>query len=153
MRISLIAIGRSMPEWIEQGWQEYARRLPPQIDLELIELAPPAGRRGRESSLHEGRSLLQRVPKDATTVALDGNGEAWSTRMLADRLDQWMMQGRPAALLVGGAEGHSDEVRKRSAASWSLGPLTFPHMLVRVIVAEQLYRAWTLLSGHPYHRG
>lgn len=153
MRISLIAIGRSMPDWIEQGWSEYARRLPPQIDLELVEVAPPAGRRGASSSLHEGRSLLQRLPKDATTVALDGEGETWSTRALAGRLEQWMMQGRPVALLVGGADGHSDEVRSRSSALWSLGRLTFPHMLVRVIVAEQLYRAWTLLSGHPYHRG
>ena len=153
MQINLVAIGRSMPDWVEQGWREYARRLPPQIDLELIALAPPAGRRDGSNRRREGRLLLERSPRDATLIALDGTGEQWSTQALARRMEQWMMQGAPVALLVGGADGHSDEVRSASAARWSLGRLTFPHMLVRVIVAEQIYRAWTLLSGHPYHRG
>jgi len=152
MRIRLVAIGRSMPGWIARGWQEYARRLPAQIDLELIEVAPATGHADGRASLREGRALLDRRPRDATSIALDGAGEQWSTRSLADRLEQWMMQGAPVALLVGGADGHSDEVLSTSASTWSLGPLTLPHMLVRVIVAEQLYRASTILSGHPYHR-
>jgi len=154
MRISLVAIGRSMPDWIEQGWHEYARRLPrSQIDLQLDPIPAPRGRRDGASRLREGRALLDRCSKQATRIALDSGGEPWKTRALAQRLDEWMMSGVPVALLVGGADGLADEVRETSSACWSLGPLTLPHMLVRVIVAEQIYRAWTLLSGHPYHRG
>ena len=154
MRISLVAIGRSMPDWIEKGWNEYARRLPrAQIDLQLDALPAPGGRRDGKGREREGRALLARCPKPATVIALDGIGEPWKTRALAKRLDEWMMRGSPVALLVGGADGLADEVRQASSACWSLGPLTLPHMLVRVIVAEQIYRAWTLLSGHPYHRG
>jgi 23S rRNA (pseudouridine1915-N3)-methyltransferase len=154
MRISLVAIGRSMPDWIERGWYEYARRLPrDRIDLQLEALPAPRGRGDGKTREREGRALLQRCPKGATVIALDGAGEPWETRVLAQRLEGWMMRGVPVALLVGGAEGLSDHARDASAARWSLGPLTLPHMMVRVIVAEQIYRAWTLLSGHPYHRG
>src|SRR6056297_1651398 len=87
MRINLVAIGRSMPDWVEQGWREYARRLPPQIDLELIALAPPAGRRDGSNRRREGRLLLERSPRDATLIALDGTGEQWSTQALARRME------------------------------------------------------------------
>ncbi|MBS3744848.1 MAG: 23S rRNA (pseudouridine(1915)-N(3))-methyltransferase RlmH [Wenzhouxiangellaceae bacterium] len=152
MQIRLIAIGRSMPDWIARGWHEYARRMPPAIDLELIEVVPPRATGGDERR-REGDALLARCPASGVRIALDERGAAWSTRELAQRMDDWLMQGESVSLLIGGAAGHSPELAAQCSARWSLSALTFPHMLVRVIVAEQLYRAWTVLSGHPYHRG
>lgn len=141
-----------MPDWIARGWHEYARRMPPGIDLELVEVPQPRGAGGDER-LREGRALLKRCSTPGLRVALDEHGSAWTTRDVAQGLDRWMSDGQDVWLLVGGAAGHSAEVLDQCPLRWSLGPLTFPHMLVRVIVAEQLYRAWTVLSGHPYHRG
>jgi len=140
-----------MPRWVEAGWNEYRKRLPRQLSLELVEIAPGPGD-NRQRSRAEGRALLARCPAGCVRVALDGRGADWSTRDLADRLEQWMMHGDPVALLVCGADGHDRALLADTRQHWSLGRLTFPHMLVRVIVAEQLYRAWSLLSGHPYHR-
>lgn len=151
MQIRLVAIGRSMPDWIARGWHEYARRLPPQIALELVEVAPPRATGGDERR-REGEALLARCAGSGPRIALHEQGSEWSTRELAGRLDNWMMIGQPVSLIVGGASGHSKEVLSSCTTRWSLSKLTFPHMLVRVIVCEQLYRAWTLLSGHPYHR-
>lgn len=150
MRLALVAIGTSMPGWLREGWDEYARRMPPQLGMELVEVASP--KRTSDPSAGEASALLARVPAGATTVALDGGGRQWSTRDLATRLERWMMDGAPVAFLVGGADGHGAEVLSSCRERWSLGRLTYPHMLVRVIVAEQLYRAWTVISAHPYHR-
>jgi len=139
-----------MPGWLRDGWNEYARRMPPQLGLELIEVAPPKRQSGPGAG--ESRALLDRAPAGATKVALDGSGSQWSTRELAARMERWMMAGAPVAFLVGGANGHDSKVLSASRECWSLGALTYPHMLVRVIVAEQLYRAWTVISAHPYHR-
>lgn len=141
-----------MPDWIARGWNEYARRMPPHIRLELVEVASPR-RSGGDEQRRESEALLTRCAPAGPRIALDERGAAWSTRDLATRLDDWLMLGEPVTLLVGGASGHSPELLGQCTARWSLGPLTFPHMLVRVIVSEQIYRAWTLLSGHPYHRG
>jgi len=151
LQIRLLAIGRSMPDWIARGWHEYARRMPPQIALELVEIAPPRASGGHEQR-REGEALLARCAGAGPRIALDERGSEWSTRDLAGRLDSWMMTGETVSLLVGGASGHSRELIASCSASWSLSKLTFPHMLVRVVVGEQIYRAWTLLSGHPYHR-
>ena len=150
MKIRVVAIGRSMPDWMGRGWKEYARRLPRQIELELVEVQSPRG--GSQAGGREGRALIQRAPRPGTRVALHERGTCWSTRDVADRLERWMMHGDAVSLLIGGASGHSDELLDACDACWSLGPLTFPHMLVRVILAEQIYRAWTVVSGHPYHR-
>lgn len=141
-----------MPEWIARGWHEYARRMPPAIDLDLIEVSPPRGS-GAGARRKESAAVLARCRSGELRIAVDARGAPWSTEDLARRMDGWMMQGDTVALLVGGAAGHSPELRSQCSACWSLGSLTFPHMLVRVIVAEQIYRAWTMLSGHPYHRG
>jgi 23S rRNA (pseudouridine1915-N3)-methyltransferase len=93
------------------------------------------------------------LPREAWIIALDARGTPWSSEQLAERMAAWRMGGRDVYLLIGGAEGLDDTVLQRAHARWSLGPLTLPHMLVRVIVAEQLYRAASLLAGHPYHRG
>ncbi|WPL22516.1 Ribosomal RNA large subunit methyltransferase H [Thiorhodovibrio frisius] len=145
-----------MPAWVEQGFGEYAKRLPKECDLRLVEIDPvprtKSGDRVRAISL-EGERLLQALPKGARVIALDVGGQSWSTEALAAELKRWLASGQDVALLVGGADGLSSKCLARADARWSLSPLTFPHPLVRVILAEQVYRAWTLLQGHPYHRG
>lgn len=153
MNLTLAGVGTRMPSWIKEGWNEYARRMPPHLPLELVEV-PAAGKAGagREPAV-EAEQLARRLPERAIVVALEVTARPWSTEMLAARLEQWQLAGDPVWFLVGGARGLDRSLLERADQRWSLGPATLPHMLVRVIVAEQLYRAWTLLSGHPYHRG
>jgi 23S rRNA (pseudouridine1915-N3)-methyltransferase len=153
MDLVVACVGTRMPAWIAEGWQEYARRLPPHLKLEMVAV-PVAGKAGagRQSQI-EAESLLARVPDRAGRVALHGAGRPWSTEQLSERLVQWQQDGDPIWFFIGGADGLDDSLLKTCQARWSLGPAVFPHMLVRVLVAEQLYRAWTILSGHPYHRG
>ena len=160
MRIHLICIGRRMPAWVETGYQEYAKRLPPECTLKLIEVEPmrrgKTGNRPGEAELareDEAQRLLKAIPKGAAVVALDGRGQGWTTPDLAVQLKDWLGGGRDQALLVGGPDGLAPCCLARADQCWSLSRLTFPHPLVRVILAEQVYRAWTLLNGHPYHRG
>ena len=100
----------------------------------------------------EGERVLAALPKGGWVVALDGRGKAWSSEQLAERMEHWRGQGRDLAFLIGGPEGHAPDVLERADERWSLGPLTLPHMLVRLVLAEQLYRAMSMLSNHPYHR-
>ena len=156
MRIYLICVGRRMPVWVEAGYLEYARRLPPECTLSLVEIEPMRrGKTGGPSLAREDEAdrILKAIPKGAGVVALDGRGQGWSTEDLALQLRGWLGGGRDQALLVGGPDGLAETCRKRADQCWSLSRLTFPHPLVRVILAEQLYRAWTVLKGHPYHRG
>ena len=155
MRIHLIAVGDRMPGWVEQGYAEYARRLPPECALDLIEIAP--GRRSKGADLtriaqDECARMLAAVPRQAQVVALDVDGRPWSTAELAQQLRGWLQSGRDLALLVGGPEGLAPACRARADLAWSLSRLTLPHALVRVVVAEQIYRAWSVLAHHPYHR-
>ena len=155
MRIHLLCVGRRMPGWVEQGYREYAKRLPPECGLHLTEIEP--GHRGKGASPEtarrdEGERMLAALPKGVQVIALDERGRAWTTEELAATLAGWMADGRDLALLVGGPEGLADACRERADRLWSLSPLTFPHPLVRVVLAEQLYRAWSILKGHPYHR-
>jgi 23S rRNA (pseudouridine1915-N3)-methyltransferase len=152
MDLVVACVGTRMPTWIADGWQEYARRLPPHLKLELLEI-PVAGKAagGRESAA-EAESLLARVPERARRIALHGDGKPWSTENLADRMADWQQDGDPVWFFIGGANGLAPELLATCHGRWSFGPAVFPHMLVRVMVAEQLYRAWTILSGHPYHR-
>ncbi len=155
MRIHLIAVGERMPAWVNAAYAEDANRLPAECSLNLKEI--PAVKRGKNADLAriaetEGARMLEAIPKDCLVVALDEKGRSFSTAELSRRLDDWMHSGRDLALLVGGPEGLTDACRARADLVWSLSPLTFPHPLVRVILAEQVYRAWSLLRGHPYHR-
>ena len=156
MRIHLIAIGRRPAGWERDGYLEYARRMPPELSIELREI-PPSKRTGRAAPGRrvedEGRRLLAAVPGGARVVALDERGAAWTTAALADRIERWMHEGRDLALLAGGADGLAPACIAAAEHRWSLSPLTLPHGLVRIVVAEQLYRAWTILRRHPYHRG
>jgi 23S rRNA (pseudouridine1915-N3)-methyltransferase len=152
VRLALIAIGRKMPGWVAEGFDEYRKRLPPHLDLDLIELDAGRGSSPVEVQRDEAEKLRARIPPGARVIALDGRGKPWRTEDLARQLEDWQMDGRPVALLVGGASGLNDDVLSLAEQRWSLGPLTLPHMLVRVLLAEQLYRAWSVNAGHPYHK-
>ena len=156
MRARLIAVGERMPGWVAEGFAEYAKRLSHDLPLELVEIRPGARGKGRgdaRAMADEGAALLAALPRDVHVVALDGRGTEWSSEQLSEQLANWRMAGGDLAFLIGGPDGHAREVLQRADQRWSLGPLTLPHMLVRLVVAEQLYRAVTILNGHPYHRG
>lgn len=155
MQIYLISVGNRMPAWVKQGYEEYAKRMPKDCQLILKEIAP--GKRLKNTDVTrvqqmEGDKMLAAIPADALTITLDLGGQPWSTSELAAELNVWRHSGQSVALLIGGPEGLADSVRTIAGKSWCLSNLTFPHPLVRIIVAEQLYRAWSILSNHPYHR-
>ena len=155
MNIHLIAVGEKMPAWVQQGYEEYAKRMPRECSLKLVEIAP--GKRGKNADIaramrDEGQRMLAAIPKGARVIALEVNGRNWRTEQLAEQLGNWLGSGQDVALLVGGPEGLSDEARAAAQQQWSLSPLTLPHPLVRVLLSEQLYRAWSILNNHPYHR-
>lgn len=155
MRARLIAVGERMPGWVAEGFAEYRKRLSHELPLELTELKPGARGKGRDDARaiqDEGEAMLAALPHDIHVIALDGRGKTWSSEDLAAQLERWRMSGRDVAFLIGGPDGHSAEVLARADQRWSLGPLTLPHMLVRLVLAEQLYRATTINAGHPYHR-
>jgi 23S rRNA (pseudouridine1915-N3)-methyltransferase len=155
MQLRVIAIGTKMPAWVEQGCAEYCKRLPRELQLEWLEL--PLGPRNKTSTPQraiaaENDAMLAKIPADNWVVALDLPGKPWSTPQLAVELGNWQLAGRGVCLLIGGPDGLGEGARQRADQSWSLSPLTLPHALVRVLLAEQLYRAWSLNQGHPYHR-
>jgi 23S rRNA (pseudouridine1915-N3)-methyltransferase len=153
MKLKLVAVGTRLDDWIARGFQEYARRMPRDMPLELIEVPSAPGRvRDPGACAREAAALLAKVSEKDHVVALDVTGREISSEMLAERLEVWRGLGRDVALLVGGADGLHESCLTRADERISLSALTFPHGLVRIIIAEQLYRSWTLLTGHPYHR-
>jgi 23S rRNA (pseudouridine1915-N3)-methyltransferase len=155
MQLRVIAVGSRMPAWVEQGCREYSKRLPRELRLQWVEV--PLGPRNKASSVEraiatEDAAMLARIPADSRVIALDIPGCAWSTEQLANELGDWKMDGRTVCLLIGGPDGLGQFCKDRADKSWSLSPLTLPHPLVRILLAEQLYRAWSLGQGHPYHR-
>ena len=144
-----------MPGWVDQAWDDYSRRFPPSLPLELKQIKTPRRAKNADvaaSRRKEGEDLLAAIPQGALVVTLDVNGKPWSTMELAQRLESWMQEGRDVAFLIGGPDGLSASCRSQADLSWSLGRGTFPHALARVMVAEQLYRAWSVTQNHPYHR-
>ena len=155
MKARLVAVGERAPAWVADGFAEYRKRLSHWLPLDLIEIEPGLRGKGRDAARatqDEGARVLAALPKQATVVALDGRGRMWSSEQLAQRLEHWRGQGRDLAFLIGGPDGHAPDVLAAADELWSLGPLTLPHMLVRLVVAEQLYRAASQLANHPYHR-
>jgi len=155
MKARLVAVGERAPGWVAEGFAAYRKRLSHWLPLELVEIAPGMRGKGRDPAraIHdEGRRVLAALPRGAHVVVLDGRGRAWDSEALSQRLEHWRGHGRDLAFLIGGPEGHAEQVLARADERWSLGPLTLPHMLVRLLVAEQLYRAAAMLANHPYHR-
>ena len=155
MQIQLLAVGNKMPAWVTEGYKEYERRFPNECSLRLQEITPQ--KRGKKADTKrltdiEGEALLNAVPRGNRIVTLEVKGKAWTTQQLAQQLQAWQMDGRDVSLLIGGPEGLSDACLQAADQRWSLSALTLPHPLVRVIVAESLYRAWSLNTNHPYHR-
>jgi len=155
MRIRLLTITHKSPAWIQEGYLEYSKRLPPHCALELIEI--PAEKRSTNADLkritaQEGEKMLSLIKPTHRVIALDIKGKLWSTEELADQLRHWQQDGRNIDLLIGGPEGLAPACLEKAELRWSLSPLTFPHILVKLILAEQIYRAWSILQQHPYHR-
>lgn len=154
MHLRLIAVGTRMPAWVTEGTNDYLRRLPRELKAEFIEI-PVAPRTGGEDVARlkaaEGARILK-AAKGARLIALDEHGRESTTLQWAEALQGWMRAGQDVALAIGGPDGHAAAVLSAAAEEWSLSKLTLPHALVRVVLAEQLYRAWTVTVGHPYHR-
>lgn len=144
-----------MPAWVTEGVKEYHKRLPPELKIELREI--PLGKRGKGADIQraindEGQQQLAAIGRDDTVVALDVKGKSWSTQDLAVQIQNWQLEGNNISLLIGGPDGLAPQCLARADRRWSLSALTLPHPLVRIVLAEQLYRAWTINSNHPYHR-
>ena len=155
MIIHLIAVGTRCTSWAEMGFQDYHKRFPAECKLNLITI--PLSKRNKNSPIskhiaEEEKKILAAIPKRSRVIALDVKGQMWNTQQLAQALQQWQLERRAISLLIGGPDGLGDTCLNQAERIWSLSALTLPHALVRIVVAEQLYRAWSLLNGHPYHR-
>jgi 23S rRNA (pseudouridine1915-N3)-methyltransferase len=159
MRLLMLAVGHKMPAWVSAGFEDYARRMPRGLTLQLVEIRPeprgsgPTGPGQVERLLRaEGERLRAAIPAGAVCVALDERGTPLSTAELSEQLEGWRQQGADVAFLIGGADGLEPQIKRSARLMLSLSAMTLPHQLVRVILAEQLYRAASLLHNHPYHR-
>ncbi len=155
MRISVLAVGTKMPAWVNAGVKEYTRRMPRQIQFSLEEISPGLRTaRGNVAAAreHEAVQLIKRAVPADLRIVLDEKGKPWTSMELADQLRDWLHNVPHVALMIGGPDGFTDEIRERADRLWSLSNLTLPHGLVRTVLAEQIYRAWTIVDGHPYHR-
>lgn len=158
MKLRLLAVGQKMPDWVQSGYDDYAKRLQPLLPVQLVPLAmAKRGKNDSASDIHkycqqEGQTILTARQPRELLIALEVGGRNLSTEKLADTLKLWMQDGQDVALAIGGPDGLSNEVRQQAEWHWSLSPLTLPHPIVRIIVIEQIYRAMSLINGHPYHR-
>jgi 23S rRNA (pseudouridine1915-N3)-methyltransferase len=155
MKCKLIAAGTRLPDWVNDGFREYQKRLRTPLTLELLEI-PVATRRAGENPqraiTREGEQMLAALGREDYVVALEVSAKSMTTEQVSSWLAERLRDARPLALMIGGPDGLADACRVRANQSWSLSPLTLPHALVRVVIAEQIYRAMSLLAGHPYHR-
>ena len=155
MRIHLIAAGTRMPVWVDDGFRDYAARMPLECRLLLKEIPLGAARKAgdaHKAMQEESATMLAALPAGAGVTALDVHGKTLDTKALAKLLNRWLQEGRDQALLIGGPDGLAPECLAKAETRLSLSALTLPHALVRVVVAEQVYRAWCILKNHPYHR-
>lgn len=154
LKLRVVALGHRMPAWVTEGWREYVERLPRDFAVDLVELKPEPRDRGRPVAalLAAEATRLAAACRGAGIVALDERGEAWSTRRFAERLARWRDDAREIAFIIGSADGLDPALKRDAEARFSLSALTLPHGLARVLLAEQIYRAASLIAGHPYHR-
>jgi 23S rRNA (pseudouridine1915-N3)-methyltransferase len=155
MQIDLVAVGTKMPSWVDTAWKDYTKRLPKEWKLNLVEI--PAGKRGKNAPIQqilqdEGRRALKAAAHCDTIIALDRVGKPLSSHDLANCCSDWLENRQKVAVLIGGPEGLSDDCLAAASKSWSLSAMTLPHPVVRVVLAEQVFRAWSILNNHPYHR-
>jgi 23S rRNA (pseudouridine1915-N3)-methyltransferase len=155
MKLTILAVGHKMPDWITNGFDEYAKRMPPELRIELKEIKPEqrsSGRNAESVMAAERQRIEAALPKNARVIALDERGRDWTTMQLANALPGWQQDGRDVAFVIGGADGLAPEVKSRAELMLRISSLTLPHGMVRVLLAEQLYRAWSITQNHPYHR-
>jgi 23S rRNA (pseudouridine1915-N3)-methyltransferase len=155
MQITIAAVGTRLEPWIYEACRAYQARLPRHLKVAVEEIPLARRARGADASAamkDEGERLLKHIQPGTLTLALDERGRQWTSAELASEVDDWLREQRKVAILIGGPDGLPDTCRSRANRLWSLSRLTFPHGLVRVLLVEQLYRAWTILQGHPYHR-
>jgi 23S rRNA (pseudouridine1915-N3)-methyltransferase len=154
MKLLILAVGDKLPDWAEIAVAEYVKRMPREARIEVVAIRPEkrSGQSADRIKANEANRILEKLPQSACLVALDEHGKELSTRELAHSLDGWLQSGRDTALVIGGADGLSADILSRAETILSLSRLTLPHAMARVLLAEQLYRAWTLLTNHPYHR-
>lgn len=155
MKLHIFAVGHKMPDWITAGFDEYAKRMPPELRIELREIKPEprgTGRPAQSVMAAEGQRIESALPKGTRVVALDERGRDWTTMQFAAALPDWQRDGRDVAFVIGGADGLDPQVKARAEVLLRLSSLTLPHGMVRVLLAEQLYRAWSITQNHPYHR-
>ena len=154
MKLVVVAVGQRVPDWAATAWDDYAKRFPPELRLELkADKTEPRASRTLEQLLAAERERIEgAIPKGARVVALDERGTALTTLALAGKLRDWQLQGDDVALVIGGPDGLDPAFRAAAHERIRLSDLTLPHAMVRVLLAEQLYRAWSINAGHPYHR-
>ena len=155
MKLLIASVGHKMPGWINEGYDEYAKRMPREARLELLEIKPEPRTTGKNTAQimeAEAQRIANALPQDCRRIALDERGKMPTTKQLSAQMEEWMSEGRDVAFIIGGADGLHDSVKKGAHELMSLSALTLPHALVRVLLAEQLYRAYSLMHNHPYHR-
>ncbi|HEU4708478.1 MAG TPA: 23S rRNA (pseudouridine(1915)-N(3))-methyltransferase RlmH [Methylophilaceae bacterium] len=155
MKLRILSVGHKMPDWVEDGCKEYLKRMPREFSTEIIEIKPDkraAGKNALQVQEAESKRILEAAGRDYL-IALDEHGNEVTTLQLAERMQKWQGDGRDVSLVIGGADGLHPDVKARADWQWSLSKLTLPHAMVRVLLAEQLYRGWSVLTNHPYHRG
>lgn len=155
MIIHIIAVGTKMPGWVTQGVEEYIRRMPSECQVKFVEL--PLGQRVKSKNIkqamqQEEKSILAAIPNNALVIAMEVKAKIWSTEVLSEKIQYWMQSGKDIALLVGGPDGMTQACINTASDKWSLSNLTLPHPLVRIILAEQLYRGLMIIKNHPYHK-
>jgi len=155
MELQIIAVGTRLPAWVEQAYLDYAKRLPREFSLTLTQI-PVAQRKGNKQTdklkLLEAQAIQKKIVDGSYTLALDENGQQWNSLQWSQQLDKWLMHYPRVNLVIGGPDGIDSSLLRRAEKKIALGKMTLPHGLVRVVLIEQLYRAWTMLQGHPYHR-
>lgn len=155
MKFLILAVGNKMPGWVKTGFAEYAKRMPHEASIELLEIKPEKrgeGKKVEQLLSAEGARILAALPPKCRTLAMDQHGSQWTTAKLADSIVGWMRNGGDTAFIIGGADGLDTNIKNSADEVLALSALTLPHGLARVLLAEQLYRAVSLIKRHPYHR-
>lgn len=155
MKLHIVAVGHKQPDWVEQGYAEYAKRMPRECTVELKEIKPEkrvGGKTATQVMAAECTRIDAALPAGCFLIALDERGESWTTLKLAEQMKGWLSAGRDVAFVIGGADGLDPAIKQRANKLLQLSAMTMPHGMVRVLLAEQLYRAWSVINNHPYHR-